>query len=105
MLKVAAMFHELGFSIMATAAQRNSWATGASQPGVNKVSAGRPHVVDAIKNREIQLVFNTVRVSKPSRMALPSAAPPSSSVSPMPPLWPVPGPGPVIASLRKKAWM
>ena len=26
---------------------------------INKVSIGRPHVVDAIKNNEIQLIINT----------------------------------------------
>jgi len=26
---------------------------------INKVSLGRPHVVDAIKNKEVQLVINT----------------------------------------------
>jgi carbamoyl-phosphate synthase large subunit len=42
---------------------------------VNKVSEGRPHIVDAIKNGSIQLVFNTTEGaqaladSKPLRRA------------------------------------
>ena len=34
-------------------------AHGIANTVVNKVSLGRPHVVDAIKNAEIQLVINT----------------------------------------------
>jgi carbamoyl-phosphate synthase large subunit len=34
-------------------------AAGLAVKIVNKVREGRPHVVDAIKNGEIQLVFNT----------------------------------------------
>ncbi len=33
--------------------------TASTPPKINKVLEGRPHVVDAIKNGEIQLVFNT----------------------------------------------
>ena len=32
---------------------------GIPNKAVNKVSVGRPHVVDAIKNSEIQLIINT----------------------------------------------
>ena len=54
------MFHELGFTIMATrGTARFLDRNGIPNTFVNKVSAGRPHVVDAIKNKGIQLVFNT----------------------------------------------
>ncbi len=59
-LPVAKQFHEIGFSIMAThgtSAFLN--AEGIPAKVVNKVSYGQPHVVDAIKNGEIQFVVNT----------------------------------------------
>ena len=34
-------------------------AAGLAGARINKVLEGRPHVVDALKNGEIQLVFNT----------------------------------------------
>jgi carbamoyl-phosphate synthase large subunit len=34
-------------------------AKGVEVQKVNKVAEGRPHVVDAMKNGEVQLVFNT----------------------------------------------
>jgi carbamoyl-phosphate synthase large subunit len=59
-LPVAAQFRDLGFVIMATPGtslflDRN----GIENTKINKVSVGRPHVVDAIKNQEIQLIINT----------------------------------------------
>ncbi|MBL8521536.1 MAG: hypothetical protein JNK75_12840, partial [Betaproteobacteria bacterium] len=33
---------------------------------VNKVLEGRPHIVDMVKNREIQLIINTVEEDKRS---------------------------------------
>jgi len=59
-LPVASQFVDLGFSIMATrgtAAFLEAYQIPAAL--INKVSMGRPHVVDAIKNHEIQLVINT----------------------------------------------
>ena len=50
----------LGFRIWATGGtSRYLEAQGIPAQKVNKVSEGRPHVVDAIKNGSIQLVFNT----------------------------------------------
>jgi carbamoyl-phosphate synthase large subunit len=50
----------LGFRIVATGGtQRFLESQGIAAEKVNKVSEGRPHVVDAIKNGSIQLVFNT----------------------------------------------
>ncbi|NOY69844.1 MAG: carbamoyl-phosphate synthase large subunit [Deltaproteobacteria bacterium] len=59
-LPVAADFKSLGFSILATRGTHRFFAdNGIESHMINKVSAGRPHVIDAIKNRELQLVINT----------------------------------------------
>jgi carbamoyl-phosphate synthase large subunit len=51
---------ELGFQIVATSGtQRFLEEHGVPAAKINKVLEGRPHVVDAIKNGGIQLVFNT----------------------------------------------
>ena len=50
----------LGFRVLATSGtQRYLAADGVAAVKVNKVAEGRPHIVDAIKNGEVQLVFNT----------------------------------------------
>ncbi|MCD6061313.1 MAG: carbamoyl-phosphate synthase large subunit, partial [Moraxellaceae bacterium] len=50
----------LGFELVATGGtQRELEATGIKCQRVNKVTEGRPHVVDMLKNGEIQLVINT----------------------------------------------
>jgi carbamoyl-phosphate synthase large subunit len=50
----------LGFRIIATSGtQRYLEENGVPADKVNKVLEGRPHIVDAIKNGEVQLVFNT----------------------------------------------
>ena len=49
-----------GFKIMATGGTADYLiAQGIDVLRVNKVAEGRPHVVDAMKNGEVQLVFNT----------------------------------------------
>jgi carbamoyl-phosphate synthase large subunit len=56
----AKRLEKLGFRIIATAGtQRFLEKNGVSAGTVNKVLEGRPHIVDAIKNGEVQLVFNT----------------------------------------------
>ena len=51
---------EMGFRIVATGGtQRYFEDKGVPSSKINKVLEGRPHVVDAIKNGEIQLVLNT----------------------------------------------
>ncbi|WP_306224985.1 carbamoyl-phosphate synthase large subunit [Bosea beijingensis] len=51
---------DLGFRILATGGTlRHLQEQGISASKINKVLEGRPHVVDALKNSEIQLVFNT----------------------------------------------
>jgi carbamoyl-phosphate synthase large subunit len=60
-VEIARDLHEAGFSILAT---RGTATTifGADIPVavVNKVTEGRPHIVDMIKNKEISLIINTV---------------------------------------------
>jgi carbamoyl-phosphate synthase large subunit len=59
-LPVAAKYRDAGFNIMATHGTAQFLADhGIPNKAVNKVSVGRPHVVDAIKNSEIQLIINT----------------------------------------------
>ena len=61
MVDIARMLHELGFKILAsrgTAAAIS--ASGIPAATVNKVTEGRPHVVDMIKNGDVQFVINTV---------------------------------------------
>jgi carbamoyl-phosphate synthase large subunit len=54
------LLSELGFTIVATSGtQRYLADQGVATERVNKVLEGRPHVVDSIKNGDIQLVFNT----------------------------------------------
>jgi len=50
----------LGFSILASAGTA-SWLAkaGVAVERINKVAEGRPHIVDAMKNGDVQLVFNT----------------------------------------------
>ena len=51
---------EMGFSIVATGGTADYLCEqGLAVEKINKVLEGRPHVVDALKNGEIQLVFNT----------------------------------------------
>ena len=59
-LPLVEKFREIGFNIMATYGTSGFLtAHGIPNKPVHKVSFGRPHVVDAIKNGEIQLVINT----------------------------------------------
>jgi len=62
---IAKKLTSLGFSIVAT----RGTAFFLQQHGIdtrtiNKVTEGRPHCVDLIKNREIDLVINTVTGAK-----------------------------------------
>ncbi len=64
-LSTAQKLYNLGFKIMATAGT-SQFLDQAGYPNqkVNKVREGRPHVVDLMKNGEIQLVINTTIGSK-----------------------------------------
>jgi carbamoyl-phosphate synthase large subunit len=59
-LPAVRILSDLGFRILATGGtQRFLEESGVKAARMNKVLEGRPHVVDAIKNGDIQLVFNT----------------------------------------------
>ncbi|EJN04326.1 carbamoyl-phosphate synthase large subunit [Phyllobacterium sp. YR531] len=56
---------ELGFKILATGGTaRFLGENGVAAQKINKVQEGRPHVEDAIRNRQVQLVFNTTDSAK-----------------------------------------
>jgi carbamoyl-phosphate synthase large subunit len=56
---------ELGFKIIATrGTRRHLLANSVQCEVVNKVLEGRPHIVDAIKNGDVALVFNTTEGAK-----------------------------------------
>jgi carbamoyl-phosphate synthase large subunit len=64
-LPVAAEFLRQGFTILATRGTSDFLTEkGIENKSITKVSVGRPHVVDAIKNGEIQLIVNTGAGSK-----------------------------------------
>jgi carbamoyl-phosphate synthase large subunit len=55
----------LGFKVLATRGTlRHLEAHGIACTKVNKVLEGRPNIVDAMKNREVDLVFNTTEGAK-----------------------------------------
>ncbi len=59
-LETCRMLVDNGFNIVATGGSARFFEShGVPAKRINKVSEGRPHVVDAIKNGQIQLVFNT----------------------------------------------
>ncbi len=66
LLPVARKFHDLGFGILATGGTADYFQSHGFKDvkRVNKVREGRPHIVDAIKNREISLVINTAQGGK-----------------------------------------
>ena len=51
---------DLGFKVLATGGtQRFLAENGVTAEKINKVLEGRPHIEDAIRNRQVQIVFNT----------------------------------------------
>jgi carbamoyl-phosphate synthase large subunit len=59
-LEATRLLAGLGFKVLATSGtQRYLVERGVDAVKINKVAEGRPHIVDAIKNGEVQLVFNT----------------------------------------------
>jgi carbamoyl-phosphate synthase large subunit len=59
-IPAAKLLAELGFKVIATSGtQRYLAENGVPADKINKVAEGRPHIVDAIKNGDIHLVFNT----------------------------------------------
>jgi carbamoyl-phosphate synthase large subunit len=70
---LAAKLIRMGFSVVATRGTAEFLRrSGLAVEQVNKVKEGRPHILDAIKNGEIHLVFNTVgtRLSQRDSYAL-----------------------------------
>jgi carbamoyl-phosphate synthase large subunit len=60
-VEVARELHALGFALVATRGTGGAIeAAGIPVGMVNKVTEGRPHIVDMIKNGEIVLIINTV---------------------------------------------
>ncbi|NMG27466.1 carbamoyl-phosphate synthase large subunit [Aromatoleum evansii] len=60
-VEVARELQELGFRVVATRGTASAIeAAGIPVNVVNKVTEGRPHIVDMIKNNEISMVINTV---------------------------------------------
>jgi len=56
---------EMGFTIVATRGTAKLLReAGIAAKDINKVLEGRPHIVDALKNGEVQLVFNTTEGSR-----------------------------------------
>ena len=67
-IPVAERLHKIGFKIMATrGTSRLLTENGIPNVTVKKISMGRPHVVDAIKNGEVQLIVNTGTGDTPRR--------------------------------------
>ena len=60
-VEIARHLHEAGFQLVATRGTAHAIAAaGLPVQPVNKVTEGRPHIVDMIKNNEISLIINTV---------------------------------------------
>ena len=58
--ELARRLQERGFSLLATAATQQWFArAGIEAKPILKLHEGRPHIVDAIENGEIQLIINT----------------------------------------------
>ena len=63
--KIGRELTALGFELVATGGtQRELEAAGIACQRVNKVTEGRPHIVDMLKNGEIALVINTTEGKK-----------------------------------------
>ncbi|MGY6662022.1 MAG: carbamoyl-phosphate synthase large subunit [Glycocaulis sp.] len=60
MIEPCRQLTQLGFSLLATGGTAKTLEeAGVTVTRINKVFEGRPHIVDAIKNGEVQLIFNT----------------------------------------------
>jgi len=64
-LPTVKLFIELGFGVLATGGTQLYLAEhGVPTTKINKVLEGRPHIEDAIRNRQVQLVINTTEGKK-----------------------------------------
>jgi len=67
-LPVASQFKDMGFTITATRGTSSFLnSRGIANTLINKVSIGRPNVIDAIMNEDIQLIINTPSGAKTKR--------------------------------------
>jgi carbamoyl-phosphate synthase large subunit len=58
--KIGKLFSDLGFELVATSGTASVLETaGLKVQRINKLAEGRPNVIDALKNKEIQFVINT----------------------------------------------
>lgn len=65
LLDVAKLLSDLGFKLVATrGTARNINDAGLNCSTVNKVREGRPHIVDLLKNNQIDLIVNTTEGKK-----------------------------------------
>jgi carbamoyl-phosphate synthase large subunit len=63
---VAKLFSDLGFALVATTGTATVLEkAGLKVQRINKLAEGRPNVIDALKNKEIQLVINTPSGASP----------------------------------------
>ena len=66
-VEVAQRFEELGFKIYATRGTHDFlYGIGVQAELINKLSEGRPNIMDAIKNHQLDLIVNTPNGSKRS---------------------------------------
>ncbi|MFZ5483920.1 MAG: carbamoyl-phosphate synthase large subunit [Pseudomonadota bacterium] len=60
-IQIARHLNDLGFKVLATKGTASAIeAAGLPVTRVNKVAEGRPHIVDMIKNQEVQFIVNVV---------------------------------------------
>jgi len=65
MAEPARILLEMGYTVVATGGTAEYLQNeGLNVQRMNKVLEGRPHIVDAIKNKGIQLIFNTTEGSQ-----------------------------------------
>jgi carbamoyl-phosphate synthase large subunit len=68
-IEIAKHLHQAGFQLVATRGTAHAIeAAGLPVQSVNKVTEGRPHIVDMIKNDEIALIINTVEEKRGQSM-------------------------------------
>jgi carbamoyl-phosphate synthase large subunit len=66
-VEVGRALTELGFSLVATRGTAAALEkAGLKVQPINKVQEGRPHIVDMLKNREVNLIINTVQEDRRS---------------------------------------
>lgn len=68
-VSIARRFHEIGYSLVATSGTANVLAeAGIPVKVVNKINEGEPHLLDLIRQGEVQFVINTLtRGKQPAR--------------------------------------